>query len=230
MKSGKNGKDRKTLFLPQNSPMLAFERLAHTQGSACIAGIDEAGRGCCAGPVVAAAVIFTDSARIPADVNDSKLLTPRRRMELREILLHDPSVHWAIGQVSAEEIDRIDILRATWKAMKIALDALPEADFALVDGRRVRGLSRPANFIVKGDSLSASIAAASILAKTARDLFMLEAAVHYPGYAFERHKGYCTALHLEKLKQFGPCPLHRRSFEPVRSFLCPPGMVQEELF
>lgn len=223
-------KNTEAHFLPRNSPMLVFEHEAENRGFRCVAGIDEAGRGCCAGPVVAAAVIFTDPARIPAGVNDSKKLSPERRMELRGLLLNDPSVHWAIGKITAEEIDRINILRAAWKAMGIALDALPEADYALVDGNRVRGLSRPANFIVKGDSLSASIAAASILAKTTRDLLMLEAAKQYPAYEFERHKGYCTALHLEKLKQFGPCPIHRRSFEPVRSILNPPDIIQEDLF
>lgn len=223
-------KNTEAHFLPRNSPMLVFEHEAENRGFRCVAGIDEAGRGCCAGPVVAAAVIFTDPARIPAGVNDSKKLSPERRMELRRLLLNDPSVHWAIGKITAEEIDRINILRAAWKAMGIALDALPEADYALVDGNRVRGLSRPANFIVKGDSLSASIAAASILAKTTRDLLMLEAAKQYPAYEFERHKGYCTALHLEKLKQFGPCPIHRRSFEPVRSILNPPDIIQEDLF
>lgn len=218
------------LFLPPDSPMLDFERNAHADGHSFAAGIDEAGRGCCAGPVVAAAVLFTDTGRIPADVNDSKQLSPQKRMELRQMLMADPTVRYAVGMVDAEEIDRINILQATWKAMAIALSGIPEADFALVDGNPVKGLPRPSRSIVKGDARSASIAAASILAKTTRDLWMDEAAKQYPDYAFEVHKGYCTALHTERIRKFGPCPIHRMSFEPVRSIVHPPDFVEQELF
>ncbi len=222
--------ENKPQFLEPVSAMLDFEREKQAEGFKFIAGIDEAGRGCCAGPVVAAAVIFTDHARIPAGINDSKQLTHAQRMRLRELLMADPSVRWAAGIVHAEEIDRINILQATWKAMGIALDQLAEADFALVDGNPVKGLSRPSLSIVKGDARSASIAAASIIAKTTRDLWMEDAAVQYPGYAFEIHKGYCTALHTERLRILGPCPCHRKTFEPVKSILNPPALVQGDLF
>lgn len=210
--------------------MLAFERAAAEEGYRAIAGVDEAGRGCCAGPVVAAAVIFTDHARIPAGVNDSKQLTPARRMELREQLMNDPTILYAIGEVSAQEIDAINILQATWKAMRLALEGIASADFALIDGNPVKGLHLPSRSIVKGDAKSASIAAASILAKTTRDLWIEEAALRYPDYAFEVHKGYCTALHTERIRQHGPCEIHRLTFEPVKSIVNPPTIEQLELF
>ncbi len=217
-------------FLPADSPLLNFEREMQKTGLRLIAGIDEAGRGCCAGPVVAAAVVFTDFSRIPAGINDSKQLTHARRMELREQLLADHTVLWAAGFVHADEIDRINILQATWKAMGIASGQIREAEFALVDGNPVKGLPLPSQSIVKGDAKSASIAAASIMAKTTRDLWMDEAAKQYPEYAFEIHKGYCTALHTERIRTFGPCPCHRKTFEPVKSILNPPEFVQAELF
>ncbi len=217
-------------FLPADSPLLNFEREMQKTGLRLIAGIDEAGRGCCAGPVVAAAVVFTDFSRIPAGINDSKQLTHARRMELRELLLADHTVLWAAGFVHADEIDRINILQATWKAMRIASGQIREAEFALVDGNPVKGLPLPLRSIVKGDAKSASIAAASIIAKTTRDLWMDEAAKQYPEYAFEIHKGYCTALHTERIRTFGPCPCHRKTFEPVKSILNPPEFVQAELF
>lgn len=224
------GEEQGTAFLPADSEMLEFERRMKAEGYAAVAGIDEAGRGCCAGPVVAAAVLFTDMTRIPAGVNDSKQLTARKRMDLRAVLTADPSVRWAVGIVSAGEIDRINILQATWKAMRLALEGIAEADFALVDGNPVKGLHLPSESIVKGDARSASVAAASIIAKTTRDLMMDEAAERYPDYGFEIHKGYCTALHTERLKRFGPCPIHRLTFEPVRSIVNPPDWEQGELF
>ena len=215
-------------FLSGNSELLAYE-LKWGGEFSFIAGIDEAGRGCCAGPVCAAAVIFTDRARIPAGVNDSKQLTHRQRMELREAILAEPTALTGVAMVDQDEIDRTDILRATWLAMRNAILALPHAaDFALVDGNPVKGLPVPSESIVKGDAKSASIAAASILAKTSRDLFMLEAAKQYPQYQFEVHKGYCTKLHTDLIRQYGPCPLHRKTFEPVRSILNPPDSVQGE--
>lgn len=210
--------------------MLDFEKEASTEGFSCIAGVDEAGRGCCAGPVVAAAVVFTDRSRIPAGINDSKQLTPKKRMELRALLLNDPTILTAIGEVHAEEIDSINILQATWKAMRLALEGIEGADYALIDGNPVKGLHLPSRSIVKGDAKSASIAAASILAKTTRDLWIEAAAETYPDYAFEVHKGYCTALHTEKIKLHGPCPIHRKTFEPVKSILNPPDLVQDDLF
>ena len=215
-------------FLPGNSELLAHE-LKWDGEFSFIAGVDEAGRGCCAGPVCAAAVIFTDRARIPAGVNDSKQLTHKQRMELREAILAESSALTSVAMVDQDEIDRTDILRATWLAMRRAVLALPRpADFVLVDGNPVQGLPVPSENIVKGDAKSASIAAASILAKTSRDLFMLEAAKHYPQYKFEVHKGYCTKLHTDLIRKYGPCPLHRKTFEPVRSILNPPDTVQGE--
>jgi len=215
-------------FLPGNSELLVHERKWDGEFS-FIAGVDEAGRGCCAGPVCAAAVIFTDRARIPAGVNDSKQLTHKQRMELREAILAEPSALTAVAMVDQDEIDRTDILRATWLAMRRAVLALPRpADFVLVDGNPVQGLPVPSENIVKGDAKSASIAAASILAKTSRDLFMMEAAKQYPQYQFEVHKGYCTKLHTDLIRKYGPCPLHRKTFEPVRSILNPPDTVQGE--
>ena len=215
-------------YLPGNSELLAHERKWDGEFS-FIAGVDEAGRGCCAGPVCAAAVVFTDRSRIPAGVNDSKQLTHKQRMELREAILAEPSALTAVAMVDQDEIDRTDILRATGLAMRRAVLGLPRpADFVLVDGNPVRGLPVPSENIVKGDAKSASIAAASILAKTSRDLFMLEAAKQYPQYKFEVHKGYCTKLHTDLIRKYGPCPLHRKTFEPVRSILNPPDAVQGE--
>ena len=218
-------------FLSEQDELLVHERCKWNEGFSFVAGIDEAGRGCLAGPVVAAAVVFSDRKRIPAGLNDSKKLSPKQRMCLREILLSDPSIWTAVAEVHAPEIDVSDILRATWKAMASALDSLPFApDFVLVDGRPVKGLSKASQAIVKGDAKSASIAAASILAKTHRDLWMERAAENYPEYAFEVHKGYGTELHLERLRRFGCCPLHRKSFAPVRQILHPPVWIQGDLF
>ena len=215
-------------YLPGNSELLAHE-LKWDGEFSFIAGVDEAGRGCCAGPVCAAAVIFTNRSRIPAGVNDSKQLTHKQRMELREAILAEPSALTAVAMIDQDEIDRTDILRATWLAMRNAVLGLPRpADFVLVDGNPVKGLPVPSENIVKGDAKSASIAAASILAKTSRDLFMLEAAKLYPQYQFEVHKGYCTKLHTDLIRKYGPCPLHRKTFEPVRSILNPPDTIQGE--
>lgn len=218
-------------FLSASDELLVFESQFWNGEFSFIAGIDEAGRGCLAGPVVAAAVVFTDRTRIPAGLNDSKKLTEHRREELRELLLAEPSVKWGIGEVSAEEIDRTDILRATWKAMALAAaQVIPPAQFILVDGNPVRGLPLPSQNIVKGDARSASIAAASILAKTHRDHRMIHAAGQYPGYGFEIHKGYGTELHLNALRTLGATPLHRKTFAPVRDLLYPPEFTQQDLF
>lgn len=218
-------------FLSASDQLLVFESQFWNGEFSFLAGIDEAGRGCLAGPVVAAAVVFTDHTRIPAGLNDSKQLTESRREELREQLLNEPSVKWGIGEVSAEEIDRSDILRATWKAMALAVaQVIPPAQFILVDGNPVHGLPLPSQNIVKGDARSASIAAASILAKTHRDHLMIRAAEEFPGYGFEIHKGYGTELHLNALKNLGITPLHRKSFAPVHSILFPPEFTQQDLF
>lgn len=218
-------------FLSASDQLLVFESQFWNGEFSFLAGIDEAGRGCLAGPVVAAAVVFTDHTRIPAGLNDSKQLTESRREELREQLLNEPSVKWGVGEVSAEEIDRSDILRATWKAMALAVaQVIPPAQFILVDGNPVHGLPLPSQNIIKGDARSASIAAASILAKTHRDHLMIRAAEEFPGYGFEIHKGYGTELHLNALKNLGVTPLHRKSFAPVHSILFPPEFTQQDLF
>lgn len=218
-------------YLSLSDKLLAYESSIRSGEFSFIAGIDEAGRGCLAGPVVAAAVVFTDFSKIPAGVNDSKALTHEKRMDLRQKLLSEPSVKWAVGIVSAEEIDQSDILRATWKAMRLAAEQLiPPAQFILVDGNPVKGLPLPSQNIVKGDANSASIAAASILAKTTRDAMMEEYEQAYPGYGFAEHKGYGTAQHLEALRTLGVTPIHRTTFEPVRLILHPPEYTQQDLF
>ena len=216
--------------MSMDDKLLACEKSKWAEGFSFVAGIDEAGRGCCAGPVVAAAVVFTDPAKIPAGLNDSKKLSARTRMELRKQILEEPSILYGVCEISPEEIDRINILRATWKAMAGALSQISCAQFALVDGNPVQGLGCPSLAIVKGDAKSASIAAASILAKTHRDLYMDRIAEIYPEYQFQIHKGYCTRLHTDLIRKLGPCPIHRKTFEPVKSILNPPDWVQENLF
>ena len=196
-------------------PDLAYELQLLAQGHTRIAGIDEAGRGCLAGPVVAAAAV------LPAEfengrLNDSKLLSPRVRDELYEELTAMPSSAFAWAAVEAEEIDQCNILVATHRAMCRAFALLePGADMALVDGLTGRGLTFPHRAVVKGDSLSLSIAAASIIAKVTRDRLMEEHHRAWPDYGFARHKGYGTPHHLERLRLHGPCPLHRRTSSPV---------------
>ena len=182
-----------------------------------IAGVDEAGRGPLAGPVVVAAVVLpTEPGAFTLPVNDSKKLTPRRREELAEALRSDPRISYKIVMRSAAEIDRMNILRATQDAMREAVETLPGgADVALVDGVSFTPFPVDVHFIVHGDALSASIAAASILAKTAHDAVMLDLDRQYPGYGFAQNMGYGTAAHLEALNRLGPCPEHRRSFGPV---------------
>lgn len=201
-----------------------FERELLASGVARIAGVDEAGRGPLAGPVVAAAVVFPPAwikSGLPvelASLNDSKQVSEKRRELFFEFLTACDDVDSAIAVVDAATIDQINILRATHQAMNEALAGLsPSPDHALVDGLRVNSLSHPQTPIVKGDSRSFTIAAASILAKVARDRLMLEYSETFPEYGFARHKGYGTAAHLEALRAHGPCPIHRRSFAPVRA-------------
>jgi ribonuclease HII len=193
------------------------------RGVTRIAGVDEAGRGPLAGPVFAAAVIFpVDWMRggLPAplqEVNDSKQLSPEMRERLFAELTSRPEIRHAVAQVDAPMIDEINILRATHHAMNLALaQLLPAPEHALVDGLPVKTMSLPHTAIVSGDALSYSIAAASILAKVSRDRWMLELDRLYPGYGFAQHKGYGTARHLAALKALGACPIHRRSFAPLR--------------
>ncbi len=215
-------------FLSGSSELLIHE-LSRIGEFSFIAGIDEAGRGCCAGPVCAASVMFTDFSRIPAGVMDSKQLTHARRMALRERIINESTAIFGIGMADAHEIDEINILQAAWLAMRRAVEAMPvKPAFLLVDGNPVKGLPFPSQSIVKGDAKSASIAAASILAKTTRDILMMEMAEKYPEYRFEVHKGYCTELHKTLLRKYGPCPIHRLSYAPVQEAIHPPEQIQQE--
>lgn len=181
-----------------------------------VAGVDEAGRGPLAGNVVAAAVIL-DPSRPIEGLNDSKKLTAKKR-EALELLIKERALAWAIGEASVQEIDELNILQATMLAMRRAVEGLAVMpDFVQVDGNRVPPLTVPAEAIVKGDAKVAAISAASILAKTHRDAQMKSAAEQYPGYGFEQHMGYGTAQHLLAIEQFGVLPIHRRSFEPIRT-------------
>jgi ribonuclease HII len=199
--------------------MYEFEAEAMVAGAARVAGIDEAGRGPLAGPVVAAAVWLAPNLRIDG-INDSKQLSAKKREALFEVLTTHKEVCYAIAVVDAGEIDRINILQATYVAMRRAASGLsPAAHFLLVDGRPVPKLPMPSRSIVKGDSKSASIAAASILAKVHRDALMKAYDTEFAGYGFARHKGYGTAAHLAALEQHGACPIHRRSFSPVARVL-----------
>ena len=176
-----------------------------------ICGVDEAGRGPLAGPVCAAAVILPANLEIPG-LTDSKKLTDKKRRELFPVIM-EQAVAYGIGFASEQEIDEINILQATFLAMQRAIDQLSvKPDLALIDGNRQKDFGIPVKTVVKGDSLSASIAAASILAKVTRDNLMLEQAELYPQYKFDIHKGYGTKAHYEALREFGPCPIHRMTF------------------
>ena len=204
--------------------LFRFEREAKAgRPELIIAGIDEAGRGPLAGPVVAAAVILPPEEEFDLPVNDSKALDETFREELGERLRSDPHVVWAVAERSAAVIDRINILKATHEAMREAVLSLKiRPGMAFVDGLKVRDFPVEARFIVKGDALSASVAAASIIAKTHRDHLMVELDKRYPGYGFAKHKGYGTAQHLEALRNLGPCPEHRKTFGPVARIISPP--------
>ena len=202
-------------------PDFSFEDAARAEGYAIVAGIDEAGRGPWAGPVVAAAVIL-DGARLSAalrgGLDDSKKLAPARRLELFAAFAN--FAHIGIGRAEVEEIDRLNILQATLLAMHRAFEALPvRPDLALVDGNRAPKLSCPARCVVGGDGRSLSIAAASIVAKVGRDAEMTELARRHPGYGWERNAGYGTAAHRAALARLGVTPLHRRSFRPIAALL-----------
>ncbi|MFN7927559.1 MAG: ribonuclease HII [Blastocatellia bacterium] len=193
---------------------LSFEREAESLGARFIAGVDEVGRGALAGPVVAAAVIF-DLNRIPAGLNDSKKLSAAQREKL-DVEIRATALAYAIARVEAAEIDRINILQATCQAMRAAIRMLaPAPDFLLLDAVQLKDLAIKQKAIIKGDAKSVSIAAASIIAKVARDQWMVEYDREFPGYGFARNVGYGTAVHLEALRAIGPCPLHRRSFRQV---------------
>jgi ribonuclease HII len=203
----------------------ALERLAREAGHWPVAGVDEAGRGPLAGPVVAAAVVLPPGFALP-ELADSKALdAPTRERLLVEI--ERGALGFAVVAVSAPRVDQVNILRATHEAMAAAVAQLPAAPrLALVDGLPVHGLSCPHLAVIDGDVCSAAIAAASILAKVARDRMMVELDALFPGYGFARHKGYPTPEHLQALHRLGPCAVHRRSFAPVAAAL---GRMQGEL-
>ena len=191
------------------------ERKLRALGISTIAGIDEAGRGALAGPVVAAAVILPEKFR-HRRLNDSKQLLPEKREEIYRDLTANDAIAWAVGIVDSVEIDAINILRATHKAMRTALDSLGvRPDHVLIDGLPVFPFPLPQTAIIDGDCYSLSIAAASVIAKVTRDTIMRDFCARFPEYCFSQHKGYGTELHLIKLHEHGPCPIHRRSFEPV---------------
>src|SRR5438309_6425715 len=191
------------------------ERRLRSLGITRIGGIDEAGRGALAGPVVAAAVILPEKFR-HKKLNDSKQLRPDLRQKIYGELVANSQIVWAVGIVDSLEIDRINILRASHKAMRLALEALAlQPQHVLIDGRPVFPFPLPQTAIIDGDCFSLTIAAASVIAKVTRDGIMRDFCAQFPEYCFSQHKGYGTELHLLKLHELGPCPIHRRSFEPV---------------
>lgn len=202
-------------------PSMKHERELRAAGYLTVAGIDEVGRGPLAGPVCAAAAILPEKFRHKV-LTDSKKLTEKQREEIYGELTADDRVVWNCVMIEVEEIDRINILQATWAAMRRAVDGLPvKAHAALIDGKPVRDFPIHHRALVGGDSLSFSIAAASVIAKVTRDRLMRELAMKHPEYGFDEHKGYGTPRHLEALRRHGPCPLHRRSFEPVAQAYLP---------
>ena len=192
-------------------PDFSFEKELQAKGFKYICGIDEAGRGPLSGPVVAAACILPFDSDIK-ELNDSKKLSEKKRDILFDII-KEKAISFGIGMASPSEIDEINILNATMLAMHRALEAMPiKPDFALIDGNVSRGFNIPTQTVVKGDSLSCSISAASILAKVTRDRICQEDAEKYPEYNFKKHKGYSTKEHMDILRRLGPCPIHRKTF------------------
>ena len=194
-----------------NNILWQFEDSVYAEGFSLLAGVDEAGRGPLAGPVCAAACILPQNLEIPG-LNDSKKLSPQKREALYDVIIKS-AVSYGIAFATVDEIESLNILNATFLAMNRALSMLsPQPALALIDGNRNSGISIPSRCVVKGDSLCADIAAASVLAKVTRDRYMLTMAEQYPEYGFEKHKGYGTAQHYAALRQFGPSPIHRPSF------------------
>lgn len=200
---------------PQGRALLKFEREAFHKGFQNIAGVDEVGRGSLAGPVVAACVILPWQRPLP-DIQDSKKLSPKQREELYGFIIQE-AVGYGIGIVESSEIDRINILKASLKAMALAIQRLTiKPDCVLIDGnQKIPALDIPQNPICKGDSLSLTIAAASIVAKVTRDCMMAALQTEFPHFSFKNHKGYGTKRHFEELKRFGPTALHRLTFRGV---------------
>ena len=214
------------------SNRLAYERELWAEGLRRVAGVDEAGCGPLAGPVVAAAVVLPCAWRVSGlivplrGLNDSKQLTEAQRENYFALIQAHPDIQYAVAEFGVETIDRINIRQAAWRAMNQALDQLkPRPDHVLVDGLRIKWLAYPQTALAQGDAKSYSIAAASVLAKVTRDRRMREYDRLYPGYGFAAHKGYGTPQHLAAIRQLGPCPIHRRSFAPFR-----PVATELELF
>ena len=192
-------------------PSYELEKYYHEQGFAVVCGVDEAGRGPLSGPVFAAAVILPDGLYIEG-LNDSKKISPKKREKLFDEICQN-AIAYGIASASVEEIDSINILEASLLAMRRAIAMLePKADFALIDGNCEKSFTLPVKAVVKGDATSFSIAAASILAKVSRDRLCLEHDQMYPQYGFAKHKGYGTKAHMDAIRTYGPCPLHRKSF------------------
>lgn len=188
------------------------ERECWANGRKFVAGVDEVGMGCLAGPVVAAAVIFSDACHIPRGIDDSKKLTAKQREEL-SVKIRESAVAWAVGLASVEEIDSINIYQAGRLAMVRAVRALGSSpDFVLIDGRAKLDIATPQLSLIKGDQMSVCIGAASIVAKVHRDAMMVEIDGRYPGYFFAKHKGYGSVEHRKRLQEIGPSPIHRKSF------------------
>ncbi|MEM1084965.1 MAG: ribonuclease HII [Verrucomicrobiota bacterium] len=202
-------------------PDLSFESDCHGRGLKVVVGVDEAGRGPLAGPVAAAAVVLPEGFAC-AELDDSKKLSATKRERIFVELMECNDLQWSLSYAEPEEIDRINILKATHAAMARAVEGLGlEVDHCLIDGLAVPGFPWSHDGVVKGDGRSLSIAAASIIAKVSRDRRMLELAEEFPQYGFERHKGYGTKVHLEALRRHGPCRVHRRSFQPVAQCTLP---------
>lgn len=196
---------------------LLFENEARESGFRFVAGVDEVGRGCLAGCVVAAAVVLDLAKPLPEGLNDSKKLSAKRREKIAEEIRQN-AVCYSIAQVESDEIDRINILQATKKAMLAAVESLnPAADFVLIDAVQLNNCRLPQKSIIGGDAVSASIAAASIIAKVYRDNLMRELDAVYPQYGFAKHAGYGTKAHFEALRTHGACQIHRKSFKGVLS-------------
>jgi len=199
------------------------------EGFCRIAGVDEAGVGPLAGPVFAAAAVLPEGCMLRGIDDSKKILKPERREEL-EAAVKEAALAWGVGQAGVDEIDSLNIYRAGLLAMRRAVEGLAEKsgappDYLLIDARKIPGIGIPQRGIIRGDALSMSIAAASILAKTARDRHMLEMDALYPGYGFAKHKGYPTKEHVAALRERGPCAIHRRSFAPVKERLAAQGTL-----
>lgn len=211
------------VFIPP-APDMSAEAAARAEGYRCVCGIDEAGRGPLAGPVVAAAVVLPPDYELPG-LNDSKKLTAKKREALYELLMADARVLKCVAEASVQEIDELNILRATHLAMARAAQGIaPAVDFCLIDGLAVPNFPLPSLNLVKGDARCLSIAAASVLAKVTRDRYMQRLAAEFPQYGFDRHAGYGTKAHLEAIRTHGVTIHHRRSFAPVAQMELPLGL------